>query len=149
MTNDRRADLDNADIDGDLAPGRRRRLSHLAMPGGDDREIEASADQLGRAHGANRQMAPDPAPAAAELPAPAPAPLPAATTPLEPPAPVDTVRLVSVHVEMPEYLSDKLAFDALMRKTTKQHLILEALKALGYDIRDQDMVADRRRRSKK
>jgi len=153
---DRRKGLDDVDLGSELAPGKRRKLNlgGLGMPSGDDdRVVEEKAEQLGRAHGATRQISPDTqattgqvihldaaqAPTAqpvAALPAPAPEPEP------------EAVPLVSVHVQMPEYLSDALAMAALKSKTSKQYIIMQGLRALGYEIQDAHMVPDKRRTKK-
>lgn len=153
---DRRKGLDDVDLGSELAPGKRRKLNlaGLGMPSGDDdRVVEEKAEQLGRAHGATRQIGPDTEAAtglvihldAAQVPA----TLPAAALPA--PAPEhepEAVPLVSVHVQMPEYLSDALAMAALKAKTSKQYIIMQGLRALGYEIQDAHMIGDKRRAKK-
>ena len=153
---DRRKSLDDVDLGSELAPGKRRKLNLAAMEmpsGADDRVVAENSDLLGHAHGATRQIGPDTeaitgqvihldapqvpaAPPVAALPAPAPEPEP------------EAVPLVSVHVQMPEYLSDALAMAALKSKTSKQYIIMQGLRALGYEIQDAHMVPDKRRTKK-
>jgi hypothetical protein len=125
--NDRKTALDDVDLSADLIPGQRRKLSKLSMPSGaDDEQVANSAEHLGRAHGANFQVSP----AAAVVP---------------PPKPVD---MVSIHIQLPDYVEEQLAVAVAKNKSSRQHIIMLGLKALGYQIEDAHLVPDRRRRGK-
>jgi hypothetical protein len=138
---DRRAALDGADLSGDLMPGQRRKfnLGNMTMPEADDDQIAKAAEEIGRAHGANRQVAPGEG---------------AATEPeVAPPEmapPIAAIEMTSIHIQIPAYLDEALGIDALKSKSSRQHIIMRGLRALGYQIEDDHMVPDRRRaRAKK
>jgi hypothetical protein len=68
--------------------------------------------------------------------------LPAAPIPerQEPTAP-----LISVRFDCPDYLDRAISVTAAEQNVTKTYLILKALKLAGYDIKDVDLVVDRRK----
>lgn len=65
---------------------------------------------------------------------------PSAKTP-----PVQTTRLDKLTIELPTYLSDDLKIEALRRKSTVRHLIMQALAKDGFTVQPQDMVPDKRK----
>jgi len=79
----------------------------------------------------------------------------AARTGLPSMEPIGTVRNVPprilradtepLQIEVPVYLNDALRMAAARRKTTKKRLVLEALKAAGFEVADEDMAEDGRR----
>jgi hypothetical protein len=56
------------------------------------------------------------------------------------------VPMASLRLEVPEYIDRLLAQRAFEQRTTKQYLVLKALKDAGYPIDDADLVPDKRRR---
>jgi len=54
--------------------------------------------------------------------------------------------LASLRVEIPKYVDRALAKAAAEREVTKQFLVLEALRAQGYPVEEQDMIEDKRKR---
>jgi hypothetical protein len=56
-----------------------------------------------------------------------------------------TAPLISVRFDCPDYLDRAISVDAAEQNCTKTYLILKALKHAGYEVRDVDLVVDRRR----
>lgn len=56
-----------------------------------------------------------------------------------------TAPLISVRFDCPDYLDRAISVDAAGQNCTKTYLILNALKKAGYEIRDVDLVIDRRK----
>jgi len=53
--------------------------------------------------------------------------------------------MASLRIEVPEYLDRALALKAVEQRVTKQYLVLCALRDAGFEIEEQDLVADKRR----
>lgn len=72
-----------------------------------------------------------------------------ATTQIQPPATSESrepmAPLISVRFDCPDYVDRAISVAAAEQNVTKTYLILKALKADGYEIRDVDLVVDRRR----
>jgi hypothetical protein len=88
-----------------------------------DTAIEARSKEIGEKWGAATQLPPTPAP-----------------EPTEPTAP-----LISVRFDCPDYLDRAVSVAAAEQNCTKTYLILQALKVAGYEIKDVDLVVDRRK----
>jgi hypothetical protein len=56
-----------------------------------------------------------------------------------------TAPLISVRFDCPDYLDRAVSVDAAQQNCTKTYLILKALKQAGYEVRDVDLVIDRRK----
>src|SRR5271165_963131 len=56
-----------------------------------------------------------------------------------------TAPLTSVRFDCPDYLDRAISVDAAEQNCTKTYLILKALKQAGYEVRDVDLVVDRRK----
>lgn len=50
-----------------------------------------------------------------------------------------------IAVDMPIYLADQLKLRALKERCSTRFLILKAIRSAGFDINEQDLVADGRR----
>ena len=90
---------------------------------------------------------PPPVAQAAAPPAPAPVALPPkigiSTQPLRRPT-------EKITIEIPGYLATALRHEGVERRTTARTLIMMGLKALGFEVHEQDLVPDgRRARSKR
>jgi hypothetical protein len=110
---------------GEIRQAKRPRLD-LALPARTDvpdAAIEERSRELGGRWGASSQIQP-----------------PVATEPQEPMAP-----LISVRFDCPDYVDRAISVAAAEQNVTKTYLILKALKADGYEIKNVDLVADRRR----
>jgi hypothetical protein len=73
-----------------------------------------------------------------------------ASTSLQPVAPADypipqRTPVANLRIEVPDYLDQELAMKAAAQRVTKQFLVLQAMKVAGYQVRDEDLVADRRK----
>lgn len=63
-----------------------------------------------------------------------------------PPAPgIGRAPVVSVRIEMPDYLDRHLARRAADERVTKQYLVLKAMEQAGYEIDPVDIVPDKRK----
>jgi hypothetical protein len=89
-----------------------------------DTAVEVRSREIGEKWGASTQLA---------------AP-PAVAEPEEPTAP-----LISVRFDCPDYLDRAVSVAAAEQNVTKTYLILKALKLSGYELKDVDLVADRRK----
>jgi hypothetical protein len=108
----------------EIRQAKRPRLD-LALPARadvPDAAIDERSRELGGRWGASTQIQPEP------------------SQPPEPMAP-----LISVRFDCPNYIDRAISVAAAEQNVTKTYLILKALKADGYEIRDVDLVADRRR----
>jgi hypothetical protein len=56
-----------------------------------------------------------------------------------------TAPLISVRFDCPDYLDRAISVGAAEQNCTKTYLILKALRQAGYEIRDVDLVVDRRK----
>jgi hypothetical protein len=56
-----------------------------------------------------------------------------------------TAPLISVRFDCPDYLDTAISVKAAEQNVTKTYLILKALKEVGYQLRDVDLVVDRRK----
>ena len=90
-----------------------------------DDTVEARTRELGGTWGATTRMAAPPEPS-------------------EPTAP-----LISVRFDCPAYLDRAISIAAAEQGVTKTYLILKALKADGFELRDVDLVIDRRKARKR
>ena len=81
----------------------------------DDVETSANASKLGAAYGASTSM-------------------PALAAPV-----------VALRMDVPDYVDEQLRSKAFAEKVTKAYLILRALAANGFEVREADLVGDRRR----
>lgn len=108
----------------DLLPQRKA----ISSDDEDDSRILAAADQLSARHSALR----DGSPPTTALPCPAPTPVP-------------TV-MASWKLVVPDYLDRELSRCAAERRVSKGFLVLEALAKVGYEIRPEDLIGDRRRK---
>jgi hypothetical protein len=61
------------------------------------------------------------------------------------PEPEPTAPLISVRFDCPDYLDTAISVKAAEQNVTKTYLILRALKDAGYELRDVDLVVDRRK----
>jgi hypothetical protein len=61
------------------------------------------------------------------------------------PEPEPTAPLISVRFDCPDYLDTAISVKAAEQNVTKTYLILKALKEVGYELRDVDLVIDRRK----
>jgi hypothetical protein len=59
--------------------------------------------------------------------------------------PEPTAPLISVRFDCPDYLDTAISVKAAEQNVTKTYLILRALKEAGYELRDVDLVVDRRK----
>jgi hypothetical protein len=85
--------------------------------------VEAGSRAIGEKWGANTRIVPVPP-----------------AEPVEPAAP-----LVSVRFDCPDYLDRAISVDAAQENVTKTFMILRALQKAGYEIKNVDLVKDRRR----
>jgi len=122
------------------------------------RGSERSCRQTRRADHGEAGEAPAPAsavnhenPATAPLPAVKEAVAPSSASPVSLP-PKFGIRTVPVRrpsekitVELPDYLAAALRREGLERRTTARTLVIMGLKALGFEVEDQDLVPDGRR----
>jgi hypothetical protein len=60
-----------------------------------------------------------------------------------------TAPLISVRFDCPDYLDTAISVKAAEQNVTKTYLILKALKDGGYELRDVDLVVDRRKARKR
>ena len=106
-----------ADLDDALPPVRLDLKGPLVRPseGPTDAEVTANSEALGRNHGAFTSM---------------------------PEQPAQTFKMSLL---VPDYLNAELTHKAGDLAVTKQHLILEALRAAGYTVRPIDNMPDARR----
>ena len=98
-------------------------LALPARPEVPDQAVEAHSKEIGEKWGANTQMA--------------------SISPPEPEEP--TAPLISVRFDCPDYLDRAVSIAAAERNVTKTFIILTALKQAGYEIKDVDLVEDRRK----
>jgi hypothetical protein len=106
-------------LDSELAPARRR-LDLRAIqpqPVADDAQVAANSEALGAEWGAQTSLNP----ADRRIP------------------------LASLRIVIPEYLDTELAMKAAQQRVTKQYLVLQALKAGGYQVAEADLVPDKRK----
>jgi hypothetical protein len=61
------------------------------------------------------------------------------------PEPEPTAPLISVRFDCPDYLDTAISVKAAEQNVTKTYLILRALREAGYELRDVDLVVDRRK----
>jgi|tagenome__1003787_1003787.scaffolds.fasta_scaffold16232430_2 hypothetical protein len=54
--------------------------------------------------------------------------------------------IASLRLEIPEYLDRQLAQAAFDQRVTKQFLVIQALKAAGFNVEPGDLVPDKRKR---
>lgn len=94
----------------------------------EDSRILAAADQLSARHSALRDGSP-----------------PTATLPRPSPVLGSTV-MASWKLVVPDYLDRELSRSAAERRVSKGFLVLEALAQVGYEIRPEDLIGDRRRK---
>jgi hypothetical protein len=90
----------------------------------DDATVEENSRKLGNEWGASTTLMPSQSTPAAAL-------------------------LASLRIEIPTYLDDELTQRAAAQRVTKQFLVLTALRQAGYQIRDADIVADKRKARRK
>ena len=109
----------------DLVPAPKPALP--ATPDIDDARILASADALSAKHGALR----DGSTSVAALKA----------------APPQTPR-ASWKIVLPDYLDTAIGRAAIEARTSKNAILIHALKTAGFEVRDEDLVGDRRRRNR-
>ena len=57
----------------------------------------------------------------------------------------DTAQLISVRFDCPDYLDRQISVLAAEQNVTKTYLILKALKLAGYELKEVDLVVDRRK----
>lgn len=88
-----------------------------------DDAVEVSSRQIGEKWGATTQL-----------------PTPVVSEPQEPTAP-----LISVRFDCPDYLDRAVSVAAAEQNVTKTYLILKALRVAGYEMKDVDLVVDRRK----
>jgi hypothetical protein len=100
----------------------KRDLALPPRPDLPDRTVETRAREIGEKWGAATQMV------SSAQPEP------------EPIAP-----LISVRFDCPDYLDTAISVKAAEQNVTKTYLILRALKEAGYELRDVDLVVDRRK----
>ena len=107
----------------EIRQARKPRLNLALPPRPDvpDYTVDARARELGGKWGASTQI-PTPSESA------------------EPTAP-----LISIRFDCPDYLDRAISIAAAERGVTKTYLILKALKADGFELRDIDLVIDRRK----
>jgi hypothetical protein len=101
----------------------RLNLSLPPRPDMPDETVEARTRQIGGKWGATTQLPPA-----------------AVSEPQEPTAP-----LISVRFDCPDYLDKKISVAAAEQGVTKTYLILKALRTAGYELKDVDLVVDRRK----
>jgi hypothetical protein len=113
----------------EIRQARKPRLDLALPPRPDmpDEAVEARSRELGEKWGATTQMVSSASIEQEELTAP----------------------LISVRFDCPDYLDRAVSIDAATQNVTKTFLILKALKTAGYDIKDVDIVADRRKARRK
>ncbi|MBS1020125.1 MULTISPECIES: hypothetical protein [Gluconobacter] len=68
-----------------------------------------------------------------------------AQTSLDDPDPAMT----SLRMVIPEYVDRQLSLKAAEAKVTKQYLVLKALAEVGYEVRETDLVEDKRKRRRR
>jgi hypothetical protein len=109
----------------EIRQARKPRLNLTLPPRAEvpDEAVEARTREIGGRWGATTQL-----PTAAIL------------GPDDPTAP-----LISVRFDCPDYLDTAIAVSAAEQNCTKTYLILKALKVAGYEIKDVDLVVDRRK----
>lgn len=111
----------------DIAPPYRPALP--ATPDIDDVRILADADALSMKHAALRDGSTT-------------APMPAKSV-----TDTQTPR-ASWKIVLPDYLDAAISRAALDEKTSKNSILIHALKKAGFEVRVEDLVGDRRRRTK-
>ncbi len=79
---------------------------------------------------------------------PVPAPRPVVPQPASKPAHDATMKIYKLSLELPRYLSDSIKRTAIERRTTVRHILMLGLVKLGFDIKEEDLVEDARRRRK-
>jgi hypothetical protein len=109
----------------EIREARKPRLNLALPPRPDvpDEAVEEHSREIGSRWGANTQMDATAAPERQEPTAP----------------------LISVRFDCPDYVDRAISVAAAEQNVTKTYLILKALKTAGYDIKDVDLVVDRRR----
>lgn len=123
-----------------------------------DDDLNALGDKLGVPTMVKPETPPAPNTAATrEHPAPAqyasgqsaPVPFPASAVSLPPKIGIKTVPVRSptekITVELPDYLAAALRREVFERRTTARTLVIMGLKALGFEVDDQDLIPDGRR----
>jgi len=123
-----------------------------------DEALNGVVDKLGVPTMVKPETPPAPAsavnhenPATAPLPAVKEAVAPSSASPVSLP-PKFGIRTVPVRrpsekitVELPDYLAAALRREGLERRTTARTLVIMGLKALGFEVEDQDLIPDGRR----
>jgi hypothetical protein len=128
-----------------LAAGRRRvgkarlNLRDLKPAGIDDADAERHVEEITQTYGAHAQIAP------AESRVEEPVTLAAPPEPGPAPAPARRPRYASFRVDLPEYLDQELTERSARERVTKTYLIMDALRRVGFTVRPEDLVSDRRK----
>ena len=107
-------------IANDLAPRRKIDLSAIRPNAADDEVVDSNSRKIGTEWGAQTSLGP-----ADER--------------------GEAVPMASLRIEVPEYLDRELAFRAVELRTTKQYLVIKALRDGGFKVEEGDLVEDRRR----
>jgi hypothetical protein len=62
------------------------------------------------------------------------------------PAPEQRVSVAKMRVDIPEYVFEQIKRRCFEENGTQPYYILKGLKAIGFDVNDEDLVPDRRKR---
>jgi hypothetical protein len=116
---------DNNPLADEIREARKPKLNLSLPPRADvpDEAVDARTREIGGRWGATTQIPSTPA-----------------QEPLE-----DTAPLISVRFDCPDYLDRAISVAAAEQNVTKTYLILKALKLAGYELKDVDLVVDRRK----
>jgi hypothetical protein len=116
---------DNNPLADEIREARKPKLNLSLPPRADapDEAVDAHTRKIGGRWGATTQI-----------------PAALAPEPLE-----DTAPLISVRFDCPDYLDRAISVAAAEQNVTKTYLILKALKEAGYELKDVDLVVDRRK----
>lgn len=73
------------------------------------------------------------------------------TPPLPAPAATPTTPMAKITLELPKHVLDAVATRAFTTtpRTSQRYVFLQALRAIGIDVRDDDMIIDRRQSPKR
>jgi hypothetical protein len=65
------------------------------------------------------------------------------------PAPEQRVAIAKMRVDIPEYVFEQIKRKCFEENGTQPYYILKGLKAIGFDVNDEDLVPDRRKRGQR
>ena len=117
----------------------RLNLRSLKPVGFDDDATESAAREIANSYGAHAQIPPSKSGLTQPTARPAPAVIEA------PKVTPERTKIASFRVDLPDYLDQELTMRSARDRVTKGYLILDALRRAGFNVREEDLVTDRRR----